>query len=156
LQIDLSPDTKRNHPRKSNIHQASSHHPNPTTTVVPNRTHKVFLKLLDSQTRGGDRSNLHPLLQEAPRAKPSRNLVKVTLAQSEVLRDKLVIENVFCAIESSPALGGWYDALLVTFGKKVVNQMIGDWTRQEVNGVAIKEVPALRTTLTGSFSELTL
>jgi hypothetical protein len=85
---------------------------------------------------------------------PVRDLVKVTLADPTVARDMHVIENVFCNIEANPALHGWYDALVVTFTKNVVNQMIGEWTRQEVGGTAIRVVPALRTSLTGSYSEL--
>ncbi len=65
-----------------------------------------------------------------------------------------VIEDVFLRI-TGPLLER-LECARTQHGREVTNQMIGRYVRTAVHGTAIKQVPATRTKLTGSYSKLSI
>jgi hypothetical protein len=62
-----------------------------------------------------------------------------------------VIEDVFVDIDDNDVSRAEYASQVNILGKMVVNQAIGRYVRDAVNGVAIRQVAATRAMLTGNY-----
>lgn len=69
-------------------------------------------------------------------------------------RDEHVTLAVFQSIEASPRWRKQYDALCNQLRDWVVNNWIGQWTRDALGAESIRQVPAEGTTLTKTYSTL--
>ena len=67
-----------------------------------------------------------------------------------------VIEDAFLAVGADQGLLNRLSCCRSAHGRNVTNQMFGRYVRDAVNGVAIRQVAATRTHLTGSYSKVTI